>query len=91
MALLTLGVLILFHELGHFIAGRKLGVYIHEFSIGFGPKLLSRDSEETEFTFRMIPLGGFVRLQVKMSGKMGKSPIFPERGCCIRLLPARDP
>ena len=37
VALLTLGVLILFHELGHFIAGKRLGVYIHEFSIGFGP------------------------------------------------------
>ncbi len=61
VALLALGILVVFHELGHFLAGKKLGVYIHEFSIGFGPKIISKDSGETQFSFRLIPLGGFVR------------------------------
>ncbi len=61
VALLSLGILVIFHELGHFIAGKLLGVYIHEFSVGFGPKLFSKQSAETQFSFRIIPLGGFVR------------------------------
>ncbi len=61
VALVSLGVLVVFHELGHFIAAKRLGVYVHEFSIGFGPRLFTRDTEETQFSFRIIPLGGFVR------------------------------
>ena len=91
MALLTLGVLILFHELGHFIAGRKLGVYIHEFSIGFGPKLLSRDSEETEFTFRMIPLGGFVRFAGEDVWEDGEESHIPRERLLYSLTPGKDP
>ena len=43
------------------MAGKLLGVYIHEFSIGFGPKIFSKQSDETKFSWRIIPLGGFVR------------------------------
>ncbi|HHT84536.1 MAG: RIP metalloprotease RseP [Bacillota bacterium] len=89
VALLTLGVLILFHELGHFIAGRKLGVYIHEFSIGFGPKLLSRDSEETEFTFRMIPLGGFVRFAGEDVWEDGEESHIPRERLLYSLTPGK--
>ncbi|MGB4433501.1 MAG: RIP metalloprotease RseP [Bacillota bacterium] len=61
VAIIALGILIVFHELGHFLAAKKFGVYIHEFSIGFGPLLFCKQGEETEFSLRLIPLGGYVR------------------------------
>eukprot|EP00179_Madagascaria_erythrocladioides_P018394 CAMPEP_0198337814 /NCGR_PEP_ID=MMETSP1450-20131203/31439_1 /TAXON_ID=753684 ORGANISM="Madagascaria erythrocladiodes, Strain CCMP3234" /NCGR_SAMPLE_ID=MMETSP1450 /ASSEMBLY_ACC=CAM_ASM_001115 /LENGTH=450 /DNA_ID=CAMNT_0044042651 /DNA_START=38 /DNA_END=1390 /DNA_ORIENTATION=+ len=53
---------IVFHELGHYLAARAQGIRVKNFSVGFGPKLLSYTppSSETEFTLRLIPFGGFV-------------------------------
>ncbi len=71
-ALLVLAVIILVHEWGHFIACRSAGIEVQEFSIGFGPKLLSykgradQSDEElagkTEYSLRLFPIGGFVRM-----------------------------
>jgi len=61
LALVFLGILVFFHELGHFVAGRIFGVFIHEFSLGFGPKVLSKVAGNTRYSVRLIPLGGFVR------------------------------
>ncbi|MGI6662986.1 MAG: RIP metalloprotease RseP [Bacillota bacterium] len=61
LAIVLLGILVTFHELGHFLAGRNAGVYIHEFAIGMGPVLFSWQGGETKYTIRMIPLGGFNR------------------------------
>lgn len=55
-----IGMLILIHELGHFIAARAAGVPIAKFSIGFGPKLISFTKGGTEFIISAIPLGGYV-------------------------------
>ena len=55
--------LIFIHELGHFIAAKSVGVTVHEFSIGMGPKLFSRTKGETAYSVRLLPLGGFVRLE----------------------------
>lgn len=61
--LLTIGVLVTFHEFGHYLAGRLLGVKVLRFSIGFGRPLLLRrfGRDRTEFVIAAIPLGGFVR------------------------------
>jgi regulator of sigma E protease len=56
-------IVVLVHELGHFIAARKAGVKVYEFSIGFpfSPKIITLfKHRETEFTLRLLPLGGFV-------------------------------
>jgi regulator of sigma E protease len=59
----TLGVLITFHEFGHFIVARWSGVRVVRFSIGFGKPLFSRvDRHGTEFVLAAIPLGGYVRM-----------------------------
>lgn len=60
-AILLLGILIVVHELGHFWAARLTGISVHQFSVGFGPKLLKWKSKkyETEFMLRAIPLGGY--------------------------------
>jgi regulator of sigma E protease len=60
--LVVLGVLVAFHELGHFLAARWVGVKVLKFSLGFGPKLLGRKMGETEYLLSAIPLGGYVKL-----------------------------
>ena len=59
--LLTLGVLIFIHELGHFLACRFAGVAVEKFSIGFGPELLHWKGKETQYSLSLIPFGGFVK------------------------------
>ncbi len=53
------GLLVLFHEFGHFVMAKATGMRVDEFAIGFGPKLVSRKYGETEYSIRCIPLGGF--------------------------------
>jgi regulator of sigma E protease len=60
--LVVLGVLVAFHELGHFLAARWVGVKVLKFSLGFGPKLFGRTMGETEYLLSAIPLGGYVKL-----------------------------
>lgn len=61
---LVLGITVLIHELGHFIFAKKAGVYVYEFSIGMGPKLFSfkRKNDETVYSIRLFPIGGFVSM-----------------------------
>jgi len=58
----TLGILIIVHEFGHFIAARRIGVKVEKFSIGFGPQIFSRKRGSTEYAISVIPLGGYVKL-----------------------------
>jgi regulator of sigma E protease len=58
----VLGILILIHELGHFIVARLAGVGVERFSIGFGPVLLRWRSKETEYCLSAIPMGGYVKM-----------------------------
>ncbi|MDD4909804.1 MAG: RIP metalloprotease RseP [Candidatus Omnitrophica bacterium] len=60
--LAVLSILVIIHEFGHFIMARKSGVKVEEFSVGFGKKLFSLKKKETEYSLRLVPLGGFVRL-----------------------------
>lgn len=61
--LVTLGVLVTFHELGHFVVARWSGVRVLRFSVGFGKPIWSRfDRHGTEFAIAAIPLGGYVRM-----------------------------
>jgi regulator of sigma E protease len=58
----VLAVLILVHELGHFVAARAFDIHVSRFSIGLGPKLLAFQRGETEFRISALPLGGYVKL-----------------------------
>lgn len=60
--ILVLGILIIVHEFGHFIAARRLGVKVEKFSIGFGPQIFGRKKGDTEYAVSAIPLGGYVKL-----------------------------
>ncbi len=59
---LLLGVLVVIHELGHFIAAKALGFKVLRFSVGFGRPLLRVHGRETEYQLALIPLGGYVRI-----------------------------
>ena len=55
-------VLVGVHEGGHFLTAKAFGVYVKEFAIGFGPRLLRHQGKETVYTLRLIPFGGYVRM-----------------------------
>ena len=60
LAFVVLMVMVLIHETGHYTAGKLLGFQINEFSVGMGPKILSRRKKNGEiFSLRLLPLGGF--------------------------------
>lgn len=60
--LLILGILVFIHELGHFLAARRVGVRVEEFAFGFRPRILAKKVGETVYAFNLIPLGGYVRM-----------------------------
>jgi regulator of sigma E protease len=60
-AIILFGVLIFFHELGHFIVSKLVGVKVLKFSLGFGPRVLSKKIGETEYLISALPLGGYVK------------------------------
>ena len=60
--LFVLGVLVFVHELGHFLAAKRLGVRVLTFSVGFGPKILRHTRGGTEYCLSILPLGGYVKM-----------------------------
>ncbi|GBC59302.1 zinc metalloprotease [Desulfonema ishimotonii] len=60
--IVVLGVLVFFHELGHFLVARLCGVGVEVFSLGFGPRLIGRTVGRTDYRISGIPLGGFVKM-----------------------------
>src|SRR5436190_15700706 len=70
--LVTLGVLITFHEYGHFVVARRCGVKVLRFSVGFGRALWSRIGRDgTEYRIAAIPLGGYVKMLDEREGEVG--------------------
>lgn len=61
-AVIGLGVLIVFHEFGHFIFAKLFGVGVLTFSVGFGPKIWVKKKGETEYALSAFPLGGYVKM-----------------------------
>ncbi|MBQ5799065.1 MAG: site-2 protease family protein, partial [Clostridia bacterium] len=55
--------LILVHELGHFIAAKSVGVKVNEFAIGFGPTILRKKWGETTYMLKLIPFGGYCAME----------------------------
>lgn len=63
VALLALSLLIFVHELGHFMAAKAVGIKVLEFALFMGPKLFSFTKGETTYSLRLIPMGGYVRME----------------------------
>lgn len=62
--ILILGLIVLIHEFGHFFFAKRAGIYVYEFSIGMGPRICkwTRKNDETEYSLRLIPIGGYVQM-----------------------------
>ncbi|GLQ31172.1 sigma E protease regulator RseP [Litoribrevibacter albus] len=74
--LVTLGLLITFHEFGHFWVARKCGVKVLRFSIGFGKPLIQwTDKQGTEYAIAMIPLGGYVKMLDERESEVSSSEL----------------
>jgi regulator of sigma E protease len=63
VVILCFGFIIFIHELGHFLMAKRVGIRVHEFALGFGPRLISRTKGETEYCLRLFPVGGYVKME----------------------------
>ena len=61
-AILGFSLLIIVHELGHFIMAKVNGIKVEEFSIGMGPEIFSHKGKETQYSLRLFPIGGYVKM-----------------------------
>ena len=73
--IVALFVMIMLHELGHFVAAKRSGMKVTEFFVGFGPRLWSFTRGETEYGVKAVPLGGYCRI----IGMTNLEEVRPER------------
>mgnify|MGYP000168038805 CR=1 FL=1 len=81
IAIVLFGILILVHELGHFFAGRMVGIQPKEFSIGMGPVILSRERKGIKYNLKALPIGGSCLFlgedeEHKASGAFNNAPVW---------------
>lgn len=80
--LIVLGIMVLVHEAGHFIAAKAFGVRVEVFSIGFGTRLFGIKHGHTDYRICILPLGGYVKMTGEMTGEIreenaGQQPLEP--------------
>ncbi len=63
IALIVFGVVVLIHELGHFLTAKACGITVNEFSIGMGPRLFGFSKNGTDYSIRLLPIGGYVMME----------------------------
>lgn len=73
--ILILGIIVFIHEFGHFIFAKRAGIYVYEFSLGMGPRIFkfNRKNDETEYSLRLFPIGGYVQMageEIEMDEKI---------------------
>ncbi len=88
--LVTVGVLVVIHELGHYLAARRMGVKILRFSVGFGRPLWlrRRGPDQTEWVIASVPLGGYVKMLDEREGPVAaneRSRAFNNKGVAARM------
>lgn len=76
-----IGVVVLIHELGHFLAAKAFGIKVEEFAFGFGPKLISKKIGDTEYMLKAFPIGGYVKLlgeeeESKSKQSFSEKPVY---------------
>jgi regulator of sigma E protease len=80
------GLLTVFHELGHFLMAKRVGILVEEFAVGFGPLVVSRVIGETRYSLRLFPLGGYVRMLGEEEETEDNERSFRHRPVPSRLL-----
>ncbi len=81
IAVVLFGLIIFVHEFGHFFTAKLSGIKVNEFSMGMGPKLLSFKKKETQYSLRLLPIGGYCAMEgedaeSEDSGSFGSKPIY---------------
>lgn len=91
LAVVILLVMIVIHELGHYVAGKILKFKINEFSVGFGPLLLSKTNKKTgeKFSLRLIPLGGYCAFEDE-SGLEAENAEKPTENVPVNVFPETE-
>ena len=79
IGVLLFGFIIFFHELGHFLLAKASGIRVNEFALGMGPKLWGFQRGETQYSLRLLPIGGYCAMEgrtrrVRMSALLATSP-----------------
>lgn len=79
-----LGVTVTIHEFGHFLFAKKAGIYVYEFSIGMGPRLFkfNRKNDETDYSIRLLPIGGYVQMageDIEVDEKVPKDKLLQSK------------
>jgi regulator of sigma E protease len=88
LAILALNLMIVAHELGHLLVAKRVGIAVHAFAIGFGPRLLAVTRGETTYALNLLPIGGYVN----MAGEDTDAPsahVPPERSFRAKSVGAR--
>ena len=86
-AIVLLGTLVFFHELGHFTMSKIMRIRVEEFAFGFGPKWIRLFKRgDTEYTIHPVPLGGFVKLAGAEPGEAGLPNGFQSKPWWTRFL-----
>src|SRR6266480_4342566 len=73
----VLGVLVFVHELGHFLAAKRVGIRVLKFQLGFNPTIFSYRKGDTEYGIGALPFGGYVKMA-------GENPEEPRTGIPVR-------
>ncbi|MDO8743470.1 MAG: RIP metalloprotease RseP [Candidatus Azambacteria bacterium] len=84
--ILVLGILVLVHEWGHFIAAKKSGLMVEEFGFGFPPRIFSVKRGETVYSINLLPLGGFVKILGEDGGENDSAKSFASKSVGVRGL-----
>jgi regulator of sigma E protease len=71
---IVLGVVVLFHEFGHYVVAKLFGITVEVFSIGFGPRIAGFKHGGTDYRLSWVPLGGYVKLKGEMPDEGGAPP-----------------
>ena len=81
--LIVISICVISHEGGHYLAAKWRSVLVHEFSFGMGPAIWSRQKGETLWSFRVLPIGGYVKLE-------GEDPGITDGTDKVQYAPARS-
>lgn len=84
--LIILAILVLVHELGHFIVAKKSGLTVEEFGFGFPPRLFGVKKGDTLYSLNLIPLGGFVKILGEDGEQVGNPKSFAAKSIAARSL-----